>query len=67
VFKCLLLRKDVSQALSPGSVFEATFSVFGLQAMVDVLLMAPSVCLSMADRVQTNAFCSQMNYYGAKE
>jgi hypothetical protein len=56
----LLLRKDVSQALSPGSVFEATFSVFGLQAMVDVLLMAPSVCLSMADRVQTNAFCSEM-------
>ena len=50
VFRCLLLRKDVSQTLSPGSVLEATFSVFGLQAMVAVLLLAPSVVLSVADR-----------------
>jgi hypothetical protein len=60
VFRCLLLRKVVSQTLSSGSVLEATFSVFGLQAMVAVLLLAPSVVLSVADRVQTNAFCSQM-------
>jgi len=59
-FRCFLLRKDVSEVLLPGTVLETTFSAFGLQAMVAVLLMATSVCLIEADRVQTNAFCSEM-------
>ena len=58
VFTCLLLRKDTNAARAPGVVADAIVSVFCLQTMIAVLLLTPSVCLSVADRVQTNTFCA---------
>jgi hypothetical protein len=58
VFRCLLIRKR-DEELTPVT-FESTASVFGIQTMVVLLLLAPSVCLSVADRVQTNLFCGNM-------
>ena len=34
--------------------------VFALQTMLALLLMAPSLCLSVSERVRTNKFCSEM-------
>jgi hypothetical protein len=58
VVRCLLHRAALEPA--PGTVLEKTVSVFGLQTMLAVLLLAPSVCHSVADRVKTNAFCSEI-------
>jgi hypothetical protein len=58
VVRCLLHRAALEPA--PDSVLEKTVSVFGLQTMLAVLLLAPSVCHSVADRVKTNAFCSEI-------
>jgi len=58
VARCLLHRATAKPA--PVSVLEKAESVFALQAMLAVLLMAPSVCHSVADRIKTNAFCSEI-------
>jgi hypothetical protein len=58
VVRCLLHRAALEPA--PDTVLEKTVSVFGLQTMLAVLLLAPSVCHSVADRVKTNAFCSEI-------
>ena len=57
VFKCWLRAKEEEKPVNSEIAFKATCSVLGLQAMVVLLLLAPSVCLSVADRVQTNTFC----------
>ena len=48
VVRCLLHSAALEQA--PGTVLEKTVSVFGLQTMVAVLLLAPSVCHSVSGR-----------------
>jgi hypothetical protein len=58
VVRCLLYRAALEPA--PGAVLEKTVGVFGVQTMIAVLLLAPSVCHSVADRVKTNAFCSEI-------
>lgn len=58
VVRCLL--HNTASEPAPGTVLEKTVSVFGLQTMIAVLLLAPSVCHSVADRVKTNAFCSEI-------
>jgi hypothetical protein len=58
VFRCLLMRKR-DEEHDPGT-FESTASVFGVQSMVVLLLMALAVCLSVTDRVQTSLFCCNM-------
>ena len=56
VIRCWVVQKD-SIVADEQSVYSSTYSVFGLQAMILLMLIAPSVCLSVADRVQTNRFC----------
>jgi hypothetical protein len=58
VVRCLL--HTTASEPAPGTVLEKTVIVFGLQTMIAVLLLAPSVCHSVADRVKTNAFCSEI-------
>jgi hypothetical protein len=60
VFRCLLMRKQTTEAAAVNIVIEAIVSVFCLQTMIALLLIAPSVCLSVADRRQTNIFCSNI-------
>lgn len=55
--KCFLLQNPER---SPASVLHTTLSVFFLQAMLCLVLVAPSLCLSVADRVKTNVFVSEM-------
>jgi hypothetical protein len=55
--KCFLLRDPER---STASVFDTALNVFFLQAMLSLVLVAPSLCLSVADRVQTNVFVSEM-------
>ena len=56
VFRCLL---HASQPAT-GRVVDNIVSVFALQSMIAVLMLAPSVVHSVADRVHTNTFCSEV-------
>lgn len=56
VIRCWLVKKEPTIA-DEQSVYNSTYSVFALQAMILLMLMAPSACLSVAERVQTNRFC----------
>lgn len=56
VFRCWIVQQDGANP-DTDRVFQATCSVFGLQTMVTMLLVAPSVCVSVSDRVETNKFC----------
>ena len=58
VCRCVLIRRGTSQSAPP--VITTTMGVFALQTMLALLLMAPSLCLSVSERVRTNTFCSEM-------
>jgi hypothetical protein len=62
VLRCLLYSKapELVPGAAVGTMLEKTISVVALQTMIAVLLLAPSVCHSVADRVKTNTFCSQI-------
>lgn len=57
--RCWVVEKN-SAFSTPESVFGYVCNVFGLQSIVVLLLMAPSIFLSVADRVYTNTFCCSM-------
>lgn len=62
--KCLMLgHTDLPPSkpvASQAVVFHAGLSVFFLQAMVSLVLIAPSMCLSVRNRLLTNVFVSEM-------
>jgi hypothetical protein len=58
VVRCLL--HNTASEPATGTVLEKTVIVFGLQTMIAVLLLTQSVCHSVADRVNTNVFCSEI-------
>lgn len=64
VFKCFLLRRRPAEPTVETSqtfeTFESTTGVFGVQAMIVLLLLAPSLVLSVQDRVKTSLFCGHM-------
>lgn len=64
VFRCLVLRKDVAKTqdapLAVDTLFDTTMHVFVMQALLAMVLLAPSLCLSVSDRLQTNTFVSEM-------
>lgn len=61
IFRCLVLHQHGVDTpflaeIRPGAVA----SVFGLQTMCGLVLLAPSLCLSVSDRLQTNSFISEI-------
>ena len=60
VCRCVLIRTSSSQSQSAAIVIKTTMDVFALQTMLVLLLMAPSLYLSVSERVRTNQFCCEM-------
>ena len=58
VFKCW--QQDASTAKSVRDVYESTIHVFVFQVLVSLVLVGPSLVLSVQDRKNTNAFVSEM-------
>ena len=58
VFKCW--QQDASTAKSVRDVYESTIHVFVFQVLVSLVLVGPSLVLSVQDREHTNAFVSEM-------
>jgi glycerol uptake facilitator-like aquaporin len=58
VFKCW--QQDASTTKSVRDVYESTIHVFVFQVLVSLVLVGPSLVLSVQDRKNTNAFVSEM-------
>jgi len=59
-FKCWQQRHAQSDTSSALDVHSTTVWVFTAQTILALVLLGPSLCLSVADRVQTNVFVSEM-------
>lgn len=56
--RCFLL--PATEQRPSTDVFNTTLNVFFVQGMLSLVLIAPSLCLSVGDRVHTNVFVSEM-------
>jgi len=59
LYKCFV-RVNTEEQTNTALVSQFTLNVFYIQTMFSLVLVAPSLCLSVANRVETNNFVSEM-------